>query len=181
MSIVTRSACSPFNQGCSQSCGRVQCSYGLPRPVKAWVARESPRGGSSRIYAPAQQRHVCSRMRARWVLKSYSEHLNRLHGAAVAASYGARWQRLFAFESGPNGGRGMRTKTIRVILAMEEIGTPELARRAGVNRVTAWRWVAGHPDVSRETAERLTRALLGPAGIGDDPRIDGVQAVPAGK
>lgn len=60
----------------------------------------------------------------------------------------------------------MDTTTIRVLKAVNNIGTAELARRAGVQRMTAWRWETGQPNVSAETSEKLMRALLAPAATG---------------
>ncbi len=57
--------------------------------------------------------------------------------------------------------------TIRLNKALRGIGTVELARRAGVSRVTAYRWEHGVPYVSQETAARLTRALLEQNGVQD--------------
>lgn len=69
----------------------------------------------------------------------------------------------FAFSTG---GGTVDTLTIRVVKAVQGITTAELAKRAGVRRETAWRWCTGQPNVSSETSERLTRALL--AGTRDD-------------
>ncbi len=61
----------------------------------------------------------------------------------------------------------MDATTIRVTKALRRIGTVELARRAGVDRSTAWRWENGRPHVSQETAARLTKALFEPNGVQD--------------
>lgn len=61
----------------------------------------------------------------------------------------------------------MDTLTIKVVKAVHGITTSELARRAGVEHTTAWRWCTGKPNVSPETAEKLERALL--AGVRDVP------------
>ncbi len=50
--------------------------------------------------------------------------------------------------------------TIRVTKALHNVGTQELAARAGVSRVTAWRWQTGQRYVAPETARRLERVLL---------------------
>ncbi len=54
----------------------------------------------------------------------------------------------------------MEPEVIRVVKALKNVTTAELARRAGVEHTTAWRWETGKPNVSAETAERLQRALL---------------------
>ncbi len=66
----------------------------------------------------------------------------------------------------------MDATTIRVQKALQDIGTVELARRAGVSRFTAWRWQAGKDNVSPAAASRLQAALFEGAGT---------QAVPAKK
>lgn len=65
----------------------------------------------------------------------------------------------------------MDANAVRVLLALQDRGTGDLARQAGVARKTAWRWETGR-TVAPETAERLMRALVEPAGA---------QAVPAQK
>ncbi len=49
---------------------------------------------------------------------------------------------------------------IRVVKAVQGISTGDLARRAGVDRATAWRWETGRPNVSQAMARRLQDALL---------------------
>ncbi len=61
----------------------------------------------------------------------------------------------------------MDALTIRVAKAVQNLSTSELARRAGVERTTAWRWETGKPHVSPEASVKLMRALL--AGGPDDP------------
>lgn len=47
----------------------------------------------------------------------------------------------------------------RIEMLLRGVTTPQLARRAGVSRVHAWRWGTGKPGVSEEAAARLHRAL----------------------
>ncbi len=61
-----------------------------------------------------------------------------------------------------------RTTTIKVSKFMNGITTAELARRAGVNPITVWRWETGRRYVAPETASKLASALLAPNGPGDD-------------
>ena len=61
-----------------------------------------------------------------------------------------------------------RTTTIKVSKVMNGITTAELARRAGVNPITVWRWETGRQHVAPETASKLASALLAPNGPGDD-------------
>jgi len=50
--------------------------------------------------------------------------------------------------------------TIRVQKALQDVGTEELGRRAGVSRFTTWRWQTGRPHVAPETARKLELALF---------------------
>ncbi len=58
---------------------------------------------------------------------------------------------------------------IRVNLIMTGKTTGQLARQVGISREHAWRWTAGRPGVSPETAARLERALFS-SGTGTDSR-----------
>ncbi len=62
-----------------------------------------------------------------------------------------------------------RTTSIKVSKVINGITTAELARRAGVNPITVWRWTAGRPGVSPETARKLEQALFS-NGTADAPR-----------
>ncbi len=64
----------------------------------------------------------------------------------------------------------MDAQTIRVVKAVQGIGTEELAARAGVSRYSAWRWESGRHPVGTETARKLEDALLGRNGTADAPR-----------
>ncbi len=66
-----------------------------------------------------------------------------------------------------SGGEQVEPEVIRVVKALKNVTTAELARRAGVEHTTAWRWETGKPNVSAETSEKLQRALL--AGVRDVP------------
>ncbi len=63
----------------------------------------------------------------------------------------------------------MDAVTIRVQKALQDVGTSQLAARAGVSRHQAWRWQSGRPGVAPETAARLERALFS-NGTGTDAR-----------
>ncbi len=63
----------------------------------------------------------------------------------------------------------MDTLQIRINKAYKALTTSELAKRAGCDRGTAWRWETGRLKVSPEMAERLTRVLIEPAGVQDVP------------
>jgi len=58
--------------------------------------------------------------------------------------------------------------TIRVTKALHNLGTLELAERAGVARVTAWRWQTGQRYVAPETARKLEAALFSGNGTRPD-------------
>ncbi len=62
----------------------------------------------------------------------------------------------------------MDARAVRVLLALQDRGPSELAKQAGVTRKTAYNWQQGRP-VRPDTADRLTRALIEPAGSPDDP------------
>ncbi len=58
--------------------------------------------------------------------------------------------------------------SIKVSKLLNGVTTSELAKRAGVNPITVWRWENGRQYVSPETASKLAAALLAPNGTGDD-------------
>ena len=59
--------------------------------------------------------------------------------------------------------------TIRVTKALHNLGTEKLATRAGVSRITVWRWQTGRPHVAPETARKLEQALFS-NGTADAPQ-----------
>ncbi len=61
---------------------------------------------------------------------------------------------------------------IRIQKAVRNIGTGELAARAGVSRCQTWRWQTGRPHVAPETAAKLERVLLSGNSVGPDSRTD---------
>ncbi len=65
----------------------------------------------------------------------------------------------------------MDATTIRVTKALHNVGTQELAERAGVSRMTAWRWQSGRPYVAPETAAKLEHALLSNGSRADRGKI----------
>lgn len=74
----------------------------------------------------------------------------------------------------------MDSGAIRLLKAYRNLGTEELAKRAGVSRYQAWRWERGMAGVSPQTSDRLVRVLLDtPAAAGGDRQRVGAQAVAA--
>ncbi len=62
----------------------------------------------------------------------------------------------------------MDSQIIRVVKAVQGLGTEELAGRAGVSRFTVHNWESGRRPVSAESARRIEDALLGRTnGTGD--------------
>ena len=58
--------------------------------------------------------------------------------------------------------------TIRVMKSLHNIGTDELAARAGVSRFQVWRWEYGRPGVSAKTVRKLEHALFNGNGARPD-------------
>ncbi len=66
----------------------------------------------------------------------------------------------------------MDAVTIRVAMAYQDIGTDELAARAGISRFQVWRWRTGRPGIAPQTARKIERALLSSNSVGPDSRTD---------
>ncbi len=51
-------------------------------------------------------------------------------------------------------------EAVRVVKFVKGVTCEDLARRAGVHRITAHRWENNDPRVSSETADKLLHALM---------------------
>lgn len=63
----------------------------------------------------------------------------------------------------------MDTATLlRVNRALQRRTVRSLAQEVGVEPITIWRWESGRSPIPPNQAEKVMRALLQPAGTGDD-------------